>query len=75
MQNHRLAVIALEFSADGAAYQAMPREDYNYFVAQDPGFGPNPVRVKVTASDRQTLEDDLPVVQEDLIVDGQAQFQ
>jgi expansin len=75
VQNHRLAVVALEFSADGAAYRSMPRETYNYFVAQEPGFGPNPVRVRVTAIDGQTLEDELPVVQEYLVVDGKAQFQ
>jgi expansin len=75
VQNHRLPVTTLEFSADGAAYQSMPREDYNYFVAQDPGFGPNPVRVRVTAIDGQTLEDELPVVQEYLVVEGKAQFQ
>jgi expansin len=73
VQNHRLPVTALEFSTDGGAYQSMQRMDYNYFLAGS-GFGPNPVRVRVTAIDGQTLQDDLPAVQEYLVVDGKAQF-
>ena len=73
VRNHRLPVTSLEFSRDGGDYQAMERQDYNYFLA-DSGFGPDAVRVRVTAMDGQTLEDDLPPVQEELVVSGKAQF-
>lgn len=73
VRNHRIPVTTLEFSRDGGAYQAMRRMDYNYFLTES-GFGPNPVRVRVTAVDGQVLEDDLPAVAELLVVDGKAQF-
>ena len=73
VRNHRLPVTSLEFSRDGGDYQAMERQDYNYFLA-DSGFGPDGVRVRVTAMDGRTLEDDLPPVQEELVVTGKAQF-
>jgi len=74
VQNHRIPVTGLEFSVAGAAYQTMQRMDYNYFLTES-GFGSNPVRVRVTVVDGQTLEDDLPAVQELLVVQGKAQFQ
>jgi expansin (peptidoglycan-binding protein) len=73
VRNHRLPVTSLEFSRDDGDYQAMERQDYNYFLT-DSGFGPDAVRVRVTAMDGQTLEDDLPPVQAELVVSGKAQF-
>jgi expansin len=73
VRNHRLPVASLEFSRDGGDYEAMERQDYNYFLT-DSGFGPDTVRVRVTAMDGQTLEDDLPPVEAELVVTGHAQF-
>jgi expansin (peptidoglycan-binding protein) len=47
--------------------------DYNYFLTED-GFGEGDTRVRVTASDGQTLTDILPVVQEYLVTEGIEQF-
>lgn len=73
VQNHRLPVTAMEYSRDGSAYEAMQRTDYNYFLTES-GFGPNPVRVRVTAIDGQVLEDELPTVAELVVTEGQSQF-
>ncbi|MBN1605976.1 MAG: hypothetical protein JW940_05055 [Polyangiaceae bacterium] len=73
VRNHRLPVTSLEFSRDGGDYQTLERQDYNYFLA-DSGFGPDSVRVRATAMDGQTLVDDLPPVQEELVVSGKTQF-
>ena len=73
VHNHRLPVTRLEFSADGTNFNATSRTDYNYFLASG-GFGPDPVRVRITAVDGQTLEDSLPAVQPGLVTDGAAQF-
>jgi expansin (peptidoglycan-binding protein) len=48
--------------------------DYNYFLDAG-GFVPKPVRVRVTAVDGHTIEDELPAVQEYLEVEGTSQFQ
>lgn len=73
VQNHRLPVTKLEFSKDGATYEAMQRTDYNFFLTES-GFGSGAVHVRVTAVDGQTLEDELPPVVELLTVEGKAQF-
>ncbi len=74
VDNHRLPITKFEWSADGTQFNEIPRQDYNYFLAAS-GFGPNPVTVRITAIDGQTLTDALPAVQELLVVDGHAQFQ
>lgn len=71
--NHRLPVTTLEWSPDGSSWNSTERTDYNYFLASG-GFGSNPVRVRVTALDGQTLVDPLPAVEPGLLVAGQAQF-
>jgi expansin (peptidoglycan-binding protein) len=71
--NHRLPITSLEWSPDGTGWNPTQREDYNYFLDAG-GFGPDPVRVRITAIDGQTLEDDLPAVQEYLVVEGQRNF-
>lgn len=73
VQNSRLPVTKFEWSKDGASWKAIARTDYDYFL-DDKGFGPDPVHVRVTAIDGQTLEDMLPAVQALLVVDGKAQF-
>jgi expansin (peptidoglycan-binding protein) len=71
--NHRLPVTTLEWSSDGSSWNPTERASYNYFLAAS-GFGPNPVRVRITAMDGQTLVDSLPSVQAGLVTTGQAQF-
>jgi expansin (peptidoglycan-binding protein) len=73
VRNHRLPIQKLEWQKDGA-WLDVPRQDYNYFV-EPSGMGPGPVRVRVTASDGQQLEDTLPQVIQAIVVDGAAQFE
>ena len=74
VRNHRVPVRSMEFSKDGASWAPMDRMDYNYFLAAD-GFGDGSTWVRLEAFDGQTLEDELPAVQEYLQVDGHAQFE
>lgn len=73
IRNHRLPIASVEWSADGSTFQRLERTDYNYFLTES-GFGEGPVRVRVTASDGQVLEDELPPVQELLETTGAGQF-
>ncbi|WP_257458604.1 expansin EXLX1 family cellulose-binding protein [Archangium lipolyticum] len=72
--NHRLPVTKLEYWKNNA-WVAVKRESYNYFV--DPnGMGAGAIKVRVTASDGQTLEDTLPAADPNntSVIDGAAQF-
>jgi expansin (peptidoglycan-binding protein) len=46
VRNHRHAIARFEIEKDGV-FTAVPREDYNYFVAES-GFGPGPFTFRVT---------------------------
>ena len=70
--NHRLPVAKLEYWKNNA-WVAVKRESYNYFV-EPAGMGSGPLKVRVTASDGQTLEDTLPGAASDKLYDGAAQF-
>ncbi len=72
VRNHRLPVQKLEWQKAGT-WVTLQRENYNYFV-EPSGMGEGSVRVRVTASDGQVLEDTLPYILEGLVVDGAAQF-
>jgi expansin (peptidoglycan-binding protein) len=72
VRNHLLPIQKLEWQKDGA-WVELPRTSYNYFVQDN--LGPGPVRVRVTASDGQQLEDTLPEVASSLLIPGAAQFQ
>jgi expansin (peptidoglycan-binding protein) len=73
--NHRLPITQLDFSSDGGStWNPTVRQEYNYFLAAS-GFGVLPVRVRITATDGQTLIDQLPLPASELVVQGQAQFQ
>lgn len=72
--NHALPIKSLEWSADGTNFKAAVRQDYNYFL-DAAGFGANAVTVRITASDGQTLTDEIPAPEEYLTVDGHAQFE
>ncbi len=73
VHNHRLPVTAMEFSTDGTKFTEMVRTDYNYFFAES-GFGDTAVAVRITSLDGQTLLDELPPVEELLVVAGKSQF-
>jgi expansin (peptidoglycan-binding protein) len=74
VRNHRLPVASFAFSKDGGSvFTELARTEYNYFLTEA-GFGPNPVRVRITASDGQVLEDDLPAARELIATAGKAQF-
>lgn len=70
--NHRLPVAKLEYWKD-SAWVNVKRESYNYFVEPN-GMGSGAIKVRVTASDGQTLEDTLPGAASDKTYDGAAQF-
>jgi expansin (peptidoglycan-binding protein) len=74
VHNHALPIELMEWSKDGSSWTVMPREDYNYFLEAD-GFGEGSSFVRITATDGQQLVDELPAVQEYLVVDGVAQFE
>lgn len=71
VRNHLLPIQKLEWQKDGA-WTEIPRTSYNYFV--QPGMGAGPIRVRVTASDGQQLEDTLPEVLSATLIPGAAQF-
>jgi expansin len=70
--NHRLPVAKLEYWKNDA-WVNVKRESYNYFV-EPSGMGSGSIKVRVTASDGQTLEDTLPEAASDKTYDGAAQF-
>jgi expansin len=72
VRNHRLPIAKLEIGA-GAAFTAVKREDYNYFVAPK-GAGSGKVLVRVTSIDGQTIEDTLPAAASDIDAPGASQF-
>jgi expansin (peptidoglycan-binding protein) len=71
--HHRLPIESMEYSKDGSDWIAMERMDYNYFLAGG-GFGEGSTQIRITATDGQTLVDELPPVEEYLVVEGTAQF-
>lgn len=73
VRNHRYPISHFEVDK-GGGFVELPRTNYNYFLDES-GFGPNAVRVRVTASTGQTLVDSLPPVQEELLTVGAAQFE
>jgi expansin (peptidoglycan-binding protein) len=72
VRNHRLPIQKLEWQKSGA-WVDVKREPYNYFVVAA-GMGPGPVKIRITATDGQKLEDTLPEIKAEKIFDGAAQF-
>lgn len=72
VRNHRLPITKLEWNKNGS-WVEVHRESYNYFV-ENSGMGPGPVKIRITATDGQTLEDTLPAIKEKQLYDGAAQF-
>lgn len=72
--DHRVPVAKVEFSTDGETFEELVRTDYNYFLTES-GFGPDPVTLRVTSTTGGVVIDELPAVQELLIVQGTGQFE
>jgi expansin (peptidoglycan-binding protein) len=72
VRNHRLPIAKFEWMRNGS-WVEVKRESYNYFV-ENSGMGPGPVKVRITATDGQTLVDTLPEIKSEQIYDGAAQF-
>jgi expansin (peptidoglycan-binding protein) len=72
VRNHRLPVTKFEWQKGGTWVQ-VKREPYNYFV-EPAGMGTGSVKVRVTASDGQVLEDTLPSTQPEKTFDGARNF-
>jgi expansin (peptidoglycan-binding protein) len=73
VHNHALPIRSMEWSKNGNSWTTMPRQDYNYFL-EDSGFGEGSSKVRITSIDGQQLVDELPQVEESLVVEGAAQF-
>jgi expansin (peptidoglycan-binding protein) len=72
VRNHALPIRKLEWWKNGQ-WVSVSRSSYNYFV-QASGMGSGPIRVRVTASNGQVLEDTLPGIQPGVVLSGRAQF-
>jgi expansin len=72
VRNHAVSIQKLEWWRNGT-WVSVPRLDYNYFV-QASGMGSGSIRVRVTASNGQVLEDTLPGIQQGVTFAGRAQF-
>ena len=74
VRNHRLPLQKLEYDK-GGAWTAFDRADYNYFVAAkgvgDPAGG---LKLRVTATDGQVVEETLPAILDGAVAPGAAQF-
>ncbi len=56
IRNHRLPIASVEAQDAGGNYVAMPRADYNFFIAET-GLGEGPYNFRVTATTGEVLED------------------
>jgi expansin len=72
VRNHLLPIKKLEWQKNGA-WAEVKREPYNYFV-EPGGMGKGPVRIRITATDGQQLEDTLPQLEANQIFNGAKQF-
>jgi expansin (peptidoglycan-binding protein) len=57
IRGHKNPIAKLEFKDGAGQWQAVPRFDYNYFVAEQ-GMGPGPYSFRVTDTSGHVLEDD-----------------
>ena len=56
IRGHKNPIAGLEFEDAAGQWQAVPRLDYNYFVAEQ-GMGPGPYGFRVTDTSGHVLED------------------
>jgi expansin (peptidoglycan-binding protein) len=57
VRNHRHAIASLEARPVGGDWRSLPRETYNYFIADD-GLGEGPIDLRVTDVHGEVVEDD-----------------
>jgi expansin (peptidoglycan-binding protein) len=63
IRGHKNPIASFEYRDGEGAWQAVPRLDYNYFVAEA-GMGPGPYAFRVTDTAGNVLEDmDIPFVE------------
>jgi expansin (peptidoglycan-binding protein) len=73
VREHRYPIAMLEVQATGGAWNAIPRADYNYFVAES-GLGSGPYAVRVTDSRGQMISDPAIALGDADVHPGAAQF-
>lgn len=74
IRNHKLPIAKVEYEKKGA-FVEMPRSDYNYFIDQKGVGDLSALKLRITAVDGQTVEDDLPgTITADKVVAGTVQF-
>ncbi|MFP2931339.1 expansin EXLX1 family cellulose-binding protein [Pyxidicoccus sp. 3LG] len=73
VRNHRLPIQKVEWRRGTGNWQDMPRQDYNYFLAEG-GVGEGSFSLRVTASNGQQIEDTLPRVLDNDTTEGASQF-
>jgi len=72
VRNHLLPIQKMEWQKNGS-WVEVKREPYNYFVVPG-GMGLGPVKIRITATDGQQLEDTLPKIDANQIFSGAKQF-
>jgi expansin (peptidoglycan-binding protein) len=72
VRNHRHAIASVEADDDGA-WRTLPRESYNYFLAEG-GLGPGPLALRVTDIHGQVVEDSGIPLGDDTEAAGDGQF-
>lgn len=72
VRDHRLPIKQVELFKNNQ-WQVLPRERYNYFLDAK-GAGAQPLRLRLTATNGQTIEETLPPPASDLLVTGKQQF-
>jgi len=73
VRSSRYPIAKFEASKDGATWNELGRQDYNYFLTGS-GFGAGSTQVRITAQNGKVLQDTLPEVQASAEVVGHAQF-
>ncbi|MDY7227468.1 expansin EXLX1 family cellulose-binding protein [Hyalangium rubrum] len=73
VRNHRLPVAKFEWQKDGNWVDVRRDPDSNYFTEAS-GMGTGPVKVRITSTEGQTLEDTLPRIEAEKTFEGTAQF-
>jgi len=71
--NHRVPVTKLEWQKGGSWVEAKRDPASNYFT-EPSGMGPGPVKVRITGSTGETLEDSIPSTAGEKTYDGAEQF-
>jgi expansin len=72
VRNHRNKIEKLEYW-NGSAYVALPRQDFNYFLA-DKGLGVGPFKFRITDVYGNTIEEDNIPLSVTTVIQGKNQF-